>query len=175
MAALAAVKAPNRAHTTGAANGFPARLATSIKIEEFPVKFPNITETSGRRPRSASNGEAKRFPALGHPRPRRVRPCRTLAGHKKRARGRSLRKSREFGAPEEIRTPDPQIRSLVLYPAELRAPLKVRAGNALAGKPEGSGHIAIGFARYWQGCGESLRRWRDRRAESSAPPPGREW
>ena len=26
------------------------------------------------------------------------------------------------GAPEEIRTPDPQIRSLVLYPAELRAP-----------------------------------------------------
>jgi hypothetical protein len=27
----------------------------------------------------------------------------------------------ETGAPEEIRTPDPQIRSLVLYPAELRA------------------------------------------------------
>src|ERR1700730_17827496 len=27
----------------------------------------------------------------------------------------------ENGAPEEIRTPDPQIRSLVLYPAELRA------------------------------------------------------
>jgi hypothetical protein len=26
------------------------------------------------------------------------------------------------GAPGEIRTPDPQIRSLVLYPAELRAP-----------------------------------------------------
>ena len=25
------------------------------------------------------------------------------------------------GAPEEIRTPDPQIRSLMLYPAELRA------------------------------------------------------
>jgi hypothetical protein len=28
---------------------------------------------------------------------------------------------RAGGAPEEIRTPDPQIRSLVLYPAELRA------------------------------------------------------
>ena len=28
---------------------------------------------------------------------------------------------RKNGAPEEIRTPDPQIRSLVLYPAELRA------------------------------------------------------
>lgn len=26
-----------------------------------------------------------------------------------------------FGAPEEIRTPNPQIRSLVLYPIELRA------------------------------------------------------
>src|SRR5262249_58897203 len=33
------------------------------------------------------------------------------------------------GAPEEIRTPDPQIRSLVLYPAELRARLAHRAGN----------------------------------------------
>ena len=32
------------------------------------------------------------------------------------------------GAPEEIRTPDPQIRSLVLYPAELRA----RRGVAIA-------------------------------------------
>ena len=31
------------------------------------------------------------------------------------------------GAPEEIRTPDPQIRSLVLYPAELR----VRAAEAV--------------------------------------------
>ena len=30
-----------------------------------------------------------------------------------------------IGAPEEIRTPDPQIRSLVLYPAELRAHLPV--------------------------------------------------
>src|SRR5262245_64590284 len=33
------------------------------------------------------------------------------------------------GAPEEIRTPDPQIRSLVLYPAELRARLAHRAGK----------------------------------------------
>src|SRR5262245_43323525 len=31
------------------------------------------------------------------------------------------RNQRVIGAPEEIRTPDPQIRSLVLYPAELRA------------------------------------------------------
>jgi hypothetical protein len=32
------------------------------------------------------------------------------------------------GAPEEIRTPDPQIRSLVLYPAELRARFSRRRG-----------------------------------------------
>jgi hypothetical protein len=32
------------------------------------------------------------------------------------------------GAPEEIRTPDPQIRSLVLYPAELRARRVVAIG-----------------------------------------------
>jgi hypothetical protein len=35
------------------------------------------------------------------------------------------------GAPEEIRTPDPQIRSLVLYPAELRA--RCRSGVNPAG------------------------------------------
>ncbi len=29
-----------------------------------------------------------------------------------------------YGAPGEIRTPDHQVRSLVLYPAELRAHLK---------------------------------------------------
>jgi hypothetical protein len=32
------------------------------------------------------------------------------------------------GAPEEIRTPDPQIRSLVLYPAELRALTGMQGG-----------------------------------------------
>ena len=30
-----------------------------------------------------------------------------------------------YGAPEEIRTPDPLVRSQVLYPAELRAHLVV--------------------------------------------------
>ena len=29
-----------------------------------------------------------------------------------------------YGAPGEIRTPDPQVRSLVLYPTELRARMK---------------------------------------------------
>ena len=39
--------------------------------------------------------------------------------------------NRLVGAPGEIRTPDPQIRSLVLYPAELRAlmPLPGKRGR----------------------------------------------
>ena len=37
------------------------------------------------------------------------------------------------GAPGEIRTPDPQIRSLVLYPAELRAP--VVGGGTYSNRP----------------------------------------
>src|SRR6266849_6310953 len=51
------------------------------------------------------------------------------------------------GAPGRIRTADPQIRSLVLYPAELRALLAHRAGNApeqASGRRERA--IAIGFA-----------------------------
>ena len=49
------------------------------------------------------------------------------------------------GAPEEIRTPDPQIRSLVLYPAELRALIpRPETGPRKPG-------IAIGLTRHWQG------------------------
>jgi hypothetical protein len=36
---------------------------------------------------------------------------------------------RKIGAPERSRTPNPQIRSLVLYPVELRAPAK--SGSAV--------------------------------------------
>ncbi len=42
--------------------------------------------------------------------------CRSMAD-----RHQSLKIPKEFGAPGEIRTPNPQIRSLVLYPIELRA------------------------------------------------------
>ena len=35
----------------------------------------------------------------------------------------------EPGAPERSRTPNPQIRSLVLYPIELRARAQKRAGS----------------------------------------------
>ncbi len=54
-----------------------------------------------------------------------------------------------FGAPGEIRTPDPQVRSLVLYPAELRArgngprvPLN-RAHFLLAPKTQIVGPLAL--------------------------------
>ena len=40
---------------------------------------------------------------------------------------------RKNGAPGAIRTPDPQIRSLVLYPAELRAP----EAEGIAERPSG--------------------------------------
>ena len=47
----------------------------------------------------------------------------------KRARNRKVASPCLFGAPEEIRTPDPLVRSQVLYPAELRA-LKERNYSA---------------------------------------------
>ena len=42
------------------------------------------------------------------------------------------------GAPEEIRTPDPQIRSLVLYPAELR--VRFEGANLFRTLPKGKDH-----------------------------------
>ena len=36
-----------------------------------------------------------------------------------------------YGAPGEIRTPDPQVRSLVLYPTELRAQKRNYEGPAI--------------------------------------------
>ena len=47
-----------------------------------------------------------------------------------------MRDNRINGAPEEIRTPDPQIRSLVLYPAELRA--RFSLGHHGPDRPDGS-------------------------------------
>ena len=57
------------------------------------------------------------------------------------------------GAPEEIRTPDPQIRSLVLYPAELRARRARFAQGDGSGPRIGVGKraLAIGFDPHWQG------------------------
>jgi hypothetical protein len=43
---------------------------------------------------------------------------------------RCPRKSLKIGAPERSRTPNPQIRSLVLYPVELRARTEQQAGCA---------------------------------------------
>jgi hypothetical protein len=62
------------------------------------------------------------------------------------------------GAPEEIRTPDPQIRSLVLYPAELRARLSLSISGRKAPMPHAFAKhrvakraIATGSGRPWQG------------------------
>ena len=60
--------------------------------------------------------------------------------------------ARKIGAPGEIRTPDPQIRSLVLYPAELRA-RRV---------------LAIGFAAYWQASAAAAGRQDSRRTTAVA-------
>ena len=57
----------------------------------------------------------------------------------------------EDGAPERIRTPNPQIRSLVLYPVELRA--LCDAGNAAVGE-------ASGNARRVQDRKTATRFWR---------------
>src|SRR5262249_59645500 len=79
---------------------------------------------------------------------RRVARCcptgRRCQGRKNRAEILN-QNQRVAGAPEEIRTPDPQIRSLVLYPAELRAlePL-AKTGPRQHG-------IAIDLVTYWQG------------------------
>jgi hypothetical protein len=45
----------------------------------------------------------------------------SAVGHRLRRPDKFIHFNELYGAPEEIRTPDPQIRSLVLYPAELRA------------------------------------------------------
>src|SRR5450759_2328774 len=50
-----------------------------------------------------------------------------------------------IGAPGEIRTPDPQIRSLVLYPAELRALIPL-PGNRAA-EPRDSYRLGVSLAR----------------------------
>ncbi len=69
-------------------------------------------------------------------------------------------KTIEDGAPERIRTSDPQIRSLVLYPAELRARrmrvLQAEPANRLqmrSGRPRASRKraIATGSGLAWQG------------------------
>src|SRR5262249_152684 len=72
-----------------------------------------------------------------------------------------IKKNPSAGAPEEIRTPDPQIRSLVLYPAELRARLAHRAGSVPERtKSGGSAPLAMGFAPHWQFPGAHERNLR---------------
>ena len=48
-------------------------------------------------------------------------PGRLRFGKLATAGQKNMNICREYGAPGKIRTPNPQIRSLVLYPIELRA------------------------------------------------------
>jgi hypothetical protein len=54
------------------------------------------------------------------------------------------------GAPEEIRTPDPQIRSLVLYPAELRARFGAGLEKYRPPRRPPTRAIAISLGARWQ-------------------------
>ena len=67
------------------------------------------------------------------------------------------------GAPEEIRTPDPQIRSLVLYPAELRALCVSHGIIAGPASRPATPAIAIGSDAYWQADWLAARQRRLRR------------
>ncbi len=74
-------------------------------------------------------------------------------------------KQKVAGAPEEIRTPDPQIRSLVLYPAELRALIALPETG-----PRQRG-IAIGLIRHWQGLGKGHKGRRHSLMPPARPRP----
>ena len=91
-----------------------------------------------------------------------------------------------IGAPEEIRTPNPQIRSLVLYPIELRAP--ARSGGVAHGlqanKPgrpprrAGIRRLHAPGPRAWpRAWSRALAAWRygryTRRLSRSVAQPGR--
>jgi hypothetical protein len=79
------------------------------------------------------------------------------------------RQQRLTGAPEGIRTPDPQIRSLVLYPAELPAPRvpvaqsRARAKRAVAGRRGCRGPECV--SRGFQPC---VLAWREIRGTYKA-------
>src|SRR5690606_31400022 len=70
-----------------------------------------------------------------------------------------MRRIRKNGAPGTIRTSDPQIRSLMLYPAELRARLAANGeGGSLADGERGSKTRAAAFVRRFRHPGVSSRR-----------------
>ena len=72
-------------------------------------------------------------------------------------------KTIEDGAPEEIRTPDPQIRSLVLYPAELRARnrawITANTGRSMTGR-ELTCYLATGNVKSKTIAAKDFRRLR---------------
>src|SRR6202007_516315 len=93
--------------------------------------------------------------------------CRIAIGHDFHTCAAVANTGHRNGAPEEIRTPDPQIRSLVLYPAELRARLsrtdrkpdlrylstisRLKRARRLLATVSPKPAIANGCRRGWQG------------------------
>ena len=132
-------------------------------MTQFP-KPVNSTAGPQRCPRTARQPPRERPPCMvwpyeGDSTPSQD-PGRGLA-HQSAAAERTAwsfeTSAEESGAPERIRTSDPQIRSLVLYPAELRA----RGGRAHRGK-----------ARAAQPrCGRMPRRIGGGHDAPAAPPP----
>jgi hypothetical protein len=87
-----------------------------------------------------------------------------------RSTSKEIAEPAENGAPGEIRTPDPQIRSLVLYPAELRArigPRLISENSEKRGFNELEGATARRAIRL-----DALRRGGKRKADFF-PPRGR--
>ena len=110
------------------------------------VPRPASARTGGRAGR-----RHHRFGAFDHSRVRASisRTTRPRSGRWPAAWLSECRK-KAAGAPERIRTSDPQIRSLVLYPAELRALAVASSRPKLWLR---NGPIAIGFPMHWQGFG----------------------
>ena len=106
------------ASTAGAAKTPTNRIgARSVrKRRRMEQSSPNIARGG---PRSERRASMRRFGSRRH--------GRSFLASRTRLRPDGPQKA---GAPEKIRTPDPQIRSLVLYPTELRARWATRRGAA---------------------------------------------
>ena len=102
--------------------GFLAR-ASATRTATQPPRAPLAQHRGAERP--DATGRSKRACGTVTPRAQVLPICLRLRGNGGR---RAFYAIEKFGAPERSRTPNPQIRSLVLYPVELRAPAEQRSG-----------------------------------------------
>src|SRR5262249_33018393 len=116
------LRAPSTSSNMAISNPQASRART--RCARFsPTEPPKFTSTIDGRGVFCARGMRTLRQQKGQPGCKRAVPRRSAR------RGKLGRHNKLSGAPEEIRTPDPQIRSLVLYPAELRARLAHHAGN----------------------------------------------